>query len=203
METIFVISGVIGIILFLFFLFAVYTSIKENEKTAALRLAIVSIILPLPFFIPIFFEFPLKNELSIVLLIVFSVLIIILFLPIRGNKIENDVPTKRIDERDTMFSRNELKHGTDRFEEYYKDNPEKKILDEKFRKRPGLLKQGSTQYNPFHFSAADASFETIANLKVMVDGEHSIKPIKIRTSEITNFIKSWSKKLGAVGLWNY
>ena len=61
METIFLISGVIGIILFLFFLFAVYTSIKENEKTAASRLTIVSIILPLPFFIPIFFEVPLKN----------------------------------------------------------------------------------------------------------------------------------------------
>jgi reductive dehalogenase len=198
METIFVICVAIGSLLFLFFLFAVFTSIKENEKTAAFRLAFALIILPLPFFIPVFFEIPYRNEISIVLLIIFSVAIIILFLPIRGNKIENDVPLKRIDERDTMFSRNELKPGTDQFEEYYKNNLDKKILDDKFRKRPGLLKPGSTQYNPFHFAAADSSFETIADLHSMVDGKLQSNPIKTKPSEITNFIKSWSKKLSAI-----
>jgi reductive dehalogenase len=96
-----------------------------------------------------------------------------------------------------MFSRNELKEGTKRFEEFYKNNPDKKILDDKFRKRPGLLKQGSTYYNPFHFAAADSSFETIANLHTMVDGEPSEKTIKVNEEEISRFIKKWSVKLGA------
>jgi reductive dehalogenase len=96
-----------------------------------------------------------------------------------------------------MFSRNELKEGTDRFEEFYKNNPGKKILDDKFRKRPGLLKPDSTYYNPFHFAAADSSFETIANLHSMVDGEPSENTVKIKDDEITEFIKKWSVKLGA------
>jgi hypothetical protein len=96
-----------------------------------------------------------------------------------------------------MFSRKVLKEGTERFEEYYKNNPDKKILDDKFRKKPGLLKPGSTHYNPFHFAAADSSFETIAQLHAMVDGEPSKNPVKVKVDEITEFIKKWSLKLGA------
>jgi reductive dehalogenase len=120
-----------------------------------------------------------------------------LFLPFRGNKKEDDTPQNRIDERDTMFSRNELEVGSQRFEEYYKNNPDKKIPDDKFRKRPGLLKPGSTHYNPFHFAAADSSFETIAKLHTMVDGEPSENPVIVNADEITEFINKWAVKLGA------
>jgi len=169
----------------------------ENEKTAAFRLSIFAIFLPLPFFISSFLTIPFKDEISIGLLSIFSLITIILFLPIRGSKIENDTPLNRIDERDTMFSRKELKEDSERFEKYYENNPDKKILDDKFRKRPGLLKPGSTQYNPFHFAAADSSFETIAKLHAMVDGELSKEPVKVKAEEITEFIIKWSVKLGA------
>ncbi|NNG26230.1 MAG: hypothetical protein HKM87_01780, partial [Ignavibacteriaceae bacterium] len=131
------------------------------------------------------------------LLLIFAVIILILFLPIRGNKIESDVPNNRIDERDTMFSRNELKEGTERFEEYYENDPDKKLLDENFRKRPGLLKHGTTYYNPFHFAAADSGFDTISELHSMAEGEPSEKLVKVDDKEIAQFIKNWSVKLGA------
>jgi len=197
METVFKLNILIGIALFLFFIFGVITSIRENEKTAVLRLSVFTIILTLPFIIASFLPIPFKDEISIGLLSIFSLITLILFLPIRGNKIEKDTPLNRIDERDTMFSRKELKEGTDRFEEYYKNNPDKKILDDNFRSRPGLLKPGSTQYNPFQFAAADSSFETIAELHSMVDGEPLENPVKIKVDEITEFIKKWSLKLGA------
>ncbi len=197
METVFKLNTLIGITLFLFLIFGVVTSIRENEKTAAIRLSIFAILLPLPFFISSFLTIPFKDEISIGLLSIFSLITIILFLPIRGSKIENDTPLNRIDERDTMFSRKELKEDSERFEKYYENNPDKKILDDKFRKRPGLLKPGSTQYNPFHFAAADSSFETIAKLHAMVDGEPSENPVKVKAEEITEFIKKWSVKLGA------
>ncbi len=196
METVFNLNLLIGILLIIFFLFGVITSIRENEKTAVFRLSIFTIIFPLPFFIVILLPFPFKDEIAIGLLLIFSLIILILFLPIRGNKIENDTPLKCIDERVTMFSRNELKEGTERFEEYYKNNPDKKILDDNFRKRPGLLKKDSTYYNPFHFAAADSSFETIAELHSMVDGEPSECPVKVKDDEITEFIKKWAVKLG-------
>jgi len=197
MQTVYTLNTFIGFTLFLFFIYGVVTSIKENEKTAVFRLFIFTILFPLPFFISSFTSIPFKDEISIGLLSIFSFITIILFLPIRGNKLENDTPVNRIDERDTMFSRNELKENSERFEKYYKNNPDKKILDDKFRKRPGLLKQGSTQYNPFHFAAADSSFETIAKLHTMVDEEPLGNPVKVKVDEITEFIKAWSLKLGA------
>jgi len=197
METVFKLNILIGFLLFIFFLFGIITSIRENEKTAVFRLTIFTIILPLPFFIASFMPIPFKDEIAIMLLLIFAVIILILFLPIRGNKIESDVPNNRIDERDTMFSRNELKEGTERFEEYYENDPDKKILDDKFHKRPGLLKHGTTYYNPFHFAAADSSFDTIAELHSMVEGESSDNLVKVNDEEITQFIKNWSVKLGA------
>jgi reductive dehalogenase len=197
MEIVFTLNTLIGSTLFLFFIYGVITSIRENEKIAVIRLSILSIILSLLFFISSFISIPFKDEISIGLLSIFSFIAIILFLPIRGNKIENDIPLNRIDERDTMFSRNELKEDSEQFEKYYENNPEKKILDDKFRKRPGLLKPGSTQYNPFHFAAADSSFETIGMLHAMVDGKSSANPINVKVDEITEFIKKWSLKIGA------
>ena len=194
METIFVINAAIGTLLFLLFLFGVITSIRENEKTGVFRLSIFTLILPLPFFIASFLPIPFKDEISIGLLSIFSLITLILFLPIGKNRIENDEPLNRIDERDTMFSRKEIQPGTERFDEYYKNNPGKKILDDKFRKKPGLLKKGSTYYNPFHFAAADSSFKTIAELHSMVDGERSEEIVKVNADEITEFLKKWSEK---------
>lgn len=197
METVFKLNILIGILLFIFFLFGVITSIRENEKTAIFRLTIFTIILLLSFIISALLPIPFKEEISIGLISIFCLITFILFLPIRGNRIENDSPINRIDERDTMFSRKELKEKTERFEEYYKNNPDKKILDDNFRKRPGLLKPGTTYYNPLHFAAADSSFETISELHSMVDGEPSENPVKVKIDEITKFIKKWSLKLGA------
>lgn len=38
-----------------------------------------------------------------------------------------------------MFSRNELMPETEKYNTYYSNNPEKKDLDDMFRKNPGLL----------------------------------------------------------------
>lgn len=98
METVFKLNALIGIALFVFFSYGIITSIRENEKTAVFRLAIFALLLPLPFFISSFLPLPFKDELSIGLLSIFSLITLILFLPIRGNEIENDTPLNRIDE---------------------------------------------------------------------------------------------------------
>jgi reductive dehalogenase len=186
-------------IFFLFFLYATFISIYEKEYLAAGRFFLTSILLPVPYILNAFIEFDYQFETGLILLAITLSTIFLLIIPF-GNRRNfiSPVPSKRIDERDTMFSRNELKSGTERFDTYYKRNPELKILDDSFRKKPGLLNSKSSQYNPVHFNSADASFDTIAALKDEVDGPVSESKINLNQTDIASYIKSWSRKLGAV-----
>ena len=126
--------------------------------------------------------------------------VLILFLPI-GNRLvpQKDTPLSRIDERDIMFSRNLLQVGSERFETYYKSNPDKKQLDDNFRKRPGLMKEGALYYDPFTTSAAEASFKSVAAFHTILDEENlPEQQVKTDPAKMSRFLKLWSKKLGAL-----
>ncbi len=190
---------VFAAILFLFFLWAGLVSSREKEKRASVRFISLSFLLPLPYLAVSLFAFPYQIEFGFVLLL-FSFLVPLIFiLPFgRNTAYQQETPSARIDERKTMFSRNELKPGTKDYNEYYKNNPDHQKPDEQFRSKAGLLKAGSSQYNPFQFASADASFETIAALKDKVNGPVNPNQTKADPQEITNYIKHWSKKLGAL-----
>lgn len=188
-----------SIIIFVGLLIASIISLNENEETAAKRIFISSLILPLPFLIAGITHFNFQYETGIVLLSLTALFFFVIIVPTTRNRnYKHTIPLSRIDERDTMFSRNEQKPGSINFEKYYKNNPDKKITDDKWRSQPGLLKPGSSQYNPFHFAAADASFETIDALKSEVDGKLNKEKKVVDQEEITRFIKHWAKKLGAL-----
>ncbi len=97
-----------------------------------------------------------------------------------------------------MFSRNEITAFPARYSEYYSTNPDKKELDDKFRKKHGLLSKDATQYHPVYFSAANASFNTIERLRKFVDGEPTTEKMDFDSAEMTKFIKGWANKLGAI-----
>ncbi len=196
------ILAIIGGFLFLFLICFSILSIIENEKRAAGRALLLSFILPLPFFLMGVFDFQNENFFASTLLILTVITILILSIPFRGRDYQrSENPKSRIDERDIMFSRNKLIVGTDRFNEYYKDNPANKALDDKFRNKPGLLNKNAAYSDLYSFSAADASFATVDSLQNLVDKKPSQKnQAKIETAEITNFIKKWAKKLGVVSV---
>jgi len=159
----------------------------------------LAVFAPLPYLFVALTDFPYQQLTGIVILVITYGKLLVFFFPAGKNKnYRQPVPAKQIDERDTMFSRNELKPGTVEFEEYYKNNPDKRKPDDAFRKKPGLLQPGTTQYNPFHFASADASFETIEELRAFVDGPVSEQQTDVAPEKITHYIKAWSKKLGAV-----
>lgn len=188
-----------SVIIFVILNIAVITSLIEKENIAAKRLFFASILISLPFLLLACLEFSYKNELSIVLLVFSVSTIVILLIPVgRNRQYKQSNPRKRIDERDTMFSRNELKPGSENYNDYYKRNPDRKELDDSWRIKAGLLKKGSSQYNPFHFASADASFETIEALRDEVDGYVNPNKEDVLPKEITSYIISWTKKLGAV-----
>lgn len=87
--------------------------------------------------------------------------VIVLLIPLRGRQYEHTVPVRCVDERDTMFARNEIKPGSDRYNEYYSMRPENLEPDLRFRARPGLLSDRATHYNRYAFAAARASFEAV------------------------------------------
>lgn len=174
-------------------------SLIENEKKAANRFLLLAILLSLPYFLVAFIDFQNKELVASALIVLTFLIALFLFFPSgRNRKYTQEIPLKKIDERDTMFSRNELKPGIDRFDEYYTNKPENKAKDDIFRAKAGLLKVGSSQYNPIHFASADASFETIGALKNKVDGAIAETKTEVDPERISNYIKAWSKKLGAL-----
>ena len=129
------------------------------------------------------------------------ILLLLFFLPIKGNfKLTKENPNFRFDERHTMFSRNENKHEAERQENYYSEFPEKLELDKDWLEKPGLMSEKSHFYHPLSFKAADASFDTITNLRPYVDGEVNKEKVAIDAQKMTDFLRNWGKKLGAVSV---
>jgi reductive dehalogenase len=189
----------IGVLLFLILAYVALVSSRESEPRATVLACVFALILPLPYLIVGLATFPYQPHLAIALLSVTLLVVVAFIIPI-GDKpvIEDDTPRSRIDERDIMFARNLLEVGTDRFREYYRRNPDKKTLDDQFRALPGLMAKGASAYNPYAFSAADASFTTVAELRSLVDGK--VAPDRVITDPpaMTVFLKQWAQKLGAV-----
>jgi len=184
--SIFILAGM------LLLLFIAYSFLEKEQR------AIQHSLVVLPFYISILFllQFIPTNAdyLLAVILLIGLVLILIKF----GNKkIEFAIPQNHFDERDVMFSRDALKKGTENFDSYYKYRRENKIVDDKFRKEPGLLAKGATFYNELLFSAADATFKTVNLLQPLVEQTTELTKTNHSGKELSKFIKYWTTKLGA------
>jgi reductive dehalogenase len=103
----------------------------------------------------------------------------------------------QIDERTIMFSRAELVPGTDRYDSYYRLYPEHLEQDLAFREHPGLLKPGTTFFNPLIFNAAKANFSTVEQLSSLVDGEANGERMRADRASLKLFIQNWCKTQGA------
>jgi len=183
----------------LFFVYAAEVSRRERERVAAKRFLASALLLSIPFFVTAFIPFAGKSLVFSLLMAGLAAGLLLFLIPFGRNRAYCQVkPVGRIDERDTMFSRNELIRGTENFEDYYKRNPEKKKPDDRFRRNPGVLQPGTTQYHPLYFASADASFETIAALRGFVDGTVAEEKVRVDAGDMSRYIKNWSKKLGAV-----
>jgi reductive dehalogenase len=110
------------------------------------------------------------------------------------------VPIKRADERDIMFSRKELEKGTDRYREYYARNPEKEILDNLFRKEPGLLSSKALFYHPKAFNSARTFFKKIDDLKPLINGDISAKKSSLTPGEHRSMLFNKAMQLGALDI---
>ncbi len=178
--------------------YVAFVSLKEIEFRAFRVSVLSSVIWLIPFLLIYLYDFPFKETVSICLLAAVYLFIILILLPVNPKVNEPfPAPKQKHDERDVMFSRNELKPGTTLFNQYYGQNPDKKIWDDKFREKPGLLSHDSALYHPYTFAAADATFDTIEFLKPAVNGMVSEEKQKVDLQKISRFVKQWAKKIGA------
>ncbi len=193
------ISVAVGLVLLLFLAYATIQSHRENEPRAARVFLFLTVAVPLPYVLAGALESPNSTAIIYVLLSVIAVALLVYLVPNeRRVGAEDDTPTTRIDERDIMFSRDKLEVGTPRFEQYYRDNPDKREADDRFRAEPGLLSKGARNYNPFAFSAADASFTTVEQLRPLAEGQVAEERVVADPAGMTTLLKRWAVKLGAL-----
>ena len=191
----------VGATLFVVLAWAAVESFGEGEPRAAKRLFGLALMAPLPFIAVTAIPGNAGQSSGVILLGLTLLGAIVLLVPTGSkHRAERDTPTGRIDERDIMFSRARLEPGSERFAAYYAEKPEKREPDDRFRAQPGLLRPGSAHYDPYMFAAADASFATIAELHSMVDGAVAPERESPDPAAISEFIKGWTVKLGAVGV---
>jgi ferredoxin len=185
-----------GILLCLFFLTACITSLFEKERRPAVIFLFIGLLIPCPYLIPSFSILVYPAWLTSILILIPLMSATILFIPFRGNvRYVRQNPGRRFDERDTMFSRRTLVPGTPRFEDYYNRNPEKKVPDNQFRRKPGLLKAGSAYYDPILFAAAGSLFDRVDELQSRVEGEPAGKITdaepQVMSDAILGMIRNW------------
>jgi len=147
-----------------------------------------------------------------IILAAVAAILLLLFLPLKGKNYELAIPEQHLDERDTMFSRNEIKPGEQRFDEYYKVHPVNREKDDAFRLKPGLLSSDAAYYKRYAFASAEASFKAVEaffplrgkaggmeqgagdegqGAKSMGQGNGD------SANELSIFLKEWVRKMGA------
>ncbi|PLW92978.1 MAG: hypothetical protein C0592_07970 [Marinilabiliales bacterium] len=193
-----IISLTIGALLFLMVFVLIILSALEKEYYSVKK-SIILLLFPALFLVIPFLDFPYQNHVLLGISGFISLAFIVLVLPFnKRKKIYDYTFSNKVDERDIMFSRIRLKEGSENHKSYYSERPENKETDERLKANPGLLSEGSTYYNLFQFASANASFETVEAYH-----DHLYKdpaPIKkdLDAKQLTRYLKSWSKKLGAV-----
>ncbi|RLD65038.1 MAG: reductive dehalogenase [Bacteroidetes bacterium] len=198
METIFLI--LINVLIFIFTIVGIVFILEKESRPAffSFLLALLFILLNVVFN---YFD-PSEKEFFTYGFVGVSVIVFLfLIIPFKNRHHKKPgVVLKQFDERNVMFSRNELKPGTDKFKDYYQQNSDKKALDDKFRDKPGLLSKNASKYHPFKFASAEANFMAVeAFVPFLKENIHSEKQT-INPVEISNYLKSWAKQIGAISI---
>lgn len=185
------------IIVLSLFALMVWTFISEKEWGATLKAVFVFLIYGLV----VALCWLVGGHAILVFGFLFNLSLLLVLFPFSVSSVKTDAePLKQFDERDTMFSRNELRPGTPRFSEYYQRRPGMKALDEKFRKEPGLLDDNALYYHKQAFEATRKKFCEIKELHPKIAGDIKEQPKQSDTALTIKEIMGRLKEMGAVHL---
>ena len=125
-------------------------------------------------------------------------LVLLWFAPVGGKTVFGGRPSRRVDERDIMFSRARLVPGSDEFESYYVMRPENRAGDDRTRALPGLLSADSEFADEVVFARAEASFDITEALRHEVDGEVASGRVDRESEAWADWVKELALSNGAV-----
>lgn len=180
-----------------FFIFAVVSQI-EKERRATIRSFCVTCLIAAVYVLFFFISLPLRDWFyACVFGLSVLVLIFIFLSPKPKHSLQIVGALKKIDERDVIFARFDLRKDSPHHTEYYNQHPENKSRDEKIRKLPDILSPLHVKEHPVHYNLASAEFEFLEEQLQHVDGE--VHPIQSENSpeENTGTIKNLIRYLGA------
>lgn len=104
---------------------------------------------------------------------------------------------KRVDERDIMFSRMNLKKDSDQYNYYYSKNQDKLDIDNELRSLPSFGEEGSVTYNELNSPIVNSTFEYLSHIKKYSEGSKNDEKIELSAEIITEKLKELGKFFGA------
>jgi ferredoxin len=187
----------IGGLLLIALLVMAWVSFREREARAARRALALAVAMPALFLVAGLAPFPGQPLVAGLLVGIATGTLLWLIIPSRGPESEPGEPSERVDERDIMFARWRLIPGSPEYEDYYGRRPEKREIDDRIRKAPGLFEPGSIAYHPLAIPAADASFEVIESMRAGADGPIRELRIDVDAARMSNVVKKLAVHYGA------
>jgi reductive dehalogenase len=184
----------------LFFMLILVSAIREHESRAVLVLSLGFCFNIAVWMIFLCFAEPLWIGYFNRAIIGFVVLIILIsgfrFFPVRPNRsFENVIP---FDERDHMFSRNNLKFHEDLFKKYYRRHPQKEDEDRKIHRKPELGDSSQIYYDQLGSPIFDAAFSFLNKIRPFSRGQTAGEQISVDPVNISRIIKKLAFQYGAV-----
>jgi reductive dehalogenase len=177
---------------------AAISSVREDEPRAARVAAGLAPVLAAPYVAVALTDFSGRDAAGWLLLAAAATAVLLWRLPVRGPRHVHAEPRGRIDERTIMFARMVLEPGTPRFEDYYREFPEHRAVDDRWRAKAGLLGPEAIHAHRWLFAAAGASCDAIRPLHDLVDGEPRGERPDDEPAALTRFLRAWAEKLGAL-----
>lgn len=173
-------------------------SFHEKERRAGRVATLFTLSTLIIFLAPVFLSDTVQMIIIFITVTLIMVFFILMLIPIGRPEHHLEQTINKIDERDVIFSRNQLVPGTEKFNTYYRQHSDLLLPDNEWRKNPGLLSPNAAFYEPFSFSATSASFSTLAALGPFADGPINPDEFALNPQEATLKIKALAKFLGAM-----
>ena len=173
------------------------TSLGDREPRAARTAFGAALALSLPFFLCTLLPAPFRLAVLGLVLLAIAAGLILFLMPIGRIERGQDVPQKRLDERDIMFARANLEPGSPDYRTYYALRPENQEGDDQTRALPGLLSLQASEANPLLFAATSATFDMIETLRDAVDGPLAPQRTEHDTQTTTALVKNLAVYWGA------
>lgn len=182
----------------------VYTSIREKE-TRAMSYSICVIVLNSVFWglLMCYHQSVAAKTIgaaAVILISLFCTISMIHYFPKSDELRTANARFEQYDERDHMFSRNNLQFHPDIAREYYAKHPELSKIDQKIHEKPELGEKGSRFYDSYLTPVAGAAFKILAKTRHLVIGDKAEKKRDIDVERFTQTIREIAHYYGAVDL---